>query len=248
MVKNRGSSDRSVYRGRVRADGLTGFSVRVDQTDLFIRAAAELTEKALDIVLLGRRRIESWGLEHPDFYSSLKPLPDSPLAPPPVREMLRAGRLAGTGPMAAVAGAMAEFVGSGLLPHSPEGVIVENGGDVYLNVPREVTAGLFAGASPLSLKVGFRFTPEMMPLGVCTSSGTVGHSLSLGRADAALVAARSTAVADAAATALGNRVRNRQDIEPALEWVLTVEGVIGAAVVLGEDFGLSGGLNLVSLT
>lgn len=235
------------YRSLVRAGGLIGFSVRVAQTDLFIRAERVLTAEAYDLVARGRGQIEAWAKKRPEFLTSLKPLPDAPLALSPVREMLEAGRRAGVGPMAAVAGAIAEFVGLGLGSHSPAGVIVENGGDIFISAKTQIKVGLFTGVSAVSMRLGLVIDPDMTPVGVCTSSGTIGHSLSLGRADAATVVAESTALADAAATGLGNRVRKPEELEPALEWAVSLQGVRGAAVVLGDKVGLLGDLNLVSL-
>jgi len=235
------------YRRRIRADGLTGFSVKVKQTDLYIRAERDLAAQAYDLVVLGRDRIESWADQDPDFLTSLSPLPHNPLAPSPVREMLAAGRRAGVGPMAAVAGALAEFVGRGLKPLSPQGVIVENGGDIFLDAAVEAKIGLFAGESPLSLRLALVIGPDRMPAGVGTSSGAIGHSLSLGRADAATVLADSAALADAAATGLGNRVSEAKDIEPALEWVLSLTGVRGAVVIVGDKIGLRGDLKVVPI-
>ena len=113
--------------------------------------------------------------------------------------MIRAGTVAGVGPMAAIAGAIAENVGRGLLEFADQ-VIVENGGDVFIKTRRPVTVGIYAGSSPLSMQIGMRLDSKKAPLAVCTSSGTLGHSLSLGRADAVCAVADSCALADAAAT------------------------------------------------
>ena len=126
-----------------------------------------------------------------------------------VKEMIRVSTLANVGPMAAVAGAMAEFVSKDLLKISKQ-VIVENGGDIYLATSRERTIGIYAGTSPLSMKLGITISPEDSPLGVCTSSGTVGPSLSFGKADAVCILSKSAALADAAATAVGNVVRGEE--------------------------------------
>ena len=236
------------YRRQVGAGGLIGFAVRIQQTDLWVRAGKDLTALAYDLVRDGRGQIEEYSRTRPEFLTSLNPLPPDPLAPPLVKEMLAAGRAAGVGPMAAVAGALAAHAGRGLKPHSPAGVVVENGGDAYLDSPRELTAALFAGAaSKVSLKLGLKIAPEKMPAGLCTSSGTIGHSHSFGRADLATVLADSAALADAAATALGNRIQNAKDIEPALEWVAAIPGVRGGAVVLGDQVGFLGDLDLTSL-
>lgn len=239
--------DRNQYRRFVRVHGLTAFAVQVEQTDLLIRAQRDLSAEAFELVHQARDRVKAWGIEHPEFFTSLTPLPPTEFAPPPVRNMLDAARRTGVGPMAAVAGAIAEYVGRGLAAGSPAGVMVENGGDIYLSSTRDVLVGLFAGKSNLSMRLGLNVSASDTPLGICTSSGTVGHSLSMGRADAATVVAESAALADAAATALGNRIGRVQDIEPALEWVLTINGVRGAVVMMGDKIGLLGGIDLVGL-
>lgn len=234
------------YRHLVQRPQLVAFQVRVQQTDLLILADRDLTSVALTAVVEERRQLEQYIASHPAFLDALTPWPDDPLAPPVVREMIRAGALAGVGPMAAVAGAIAAAVGRRLRPLSRE-VIVENGGDIYLALQEPAIVSLFAGRSPLSLKVGLKIKPEQTPVGVCTSAGTFGHSLSLGRADAACVVAPDAAVADAAATGLGNRVRRPADIQPALAWLASLPDVLGGVVILGDKLGAWGQLELLPL-
>ncbi len=151
-------------------------------------------------------------------------------------------------PMAAVAGALAERVGRALQqePLNPE-VIVENGGDLYLEVTSPAIVSLFAGKSPLSHRVGLRIEAELSPLGVCTSSGSVGHSLSFGRADAACILAHQASLADAAATALGNLVPDAGAIDAALAWAASVPEILGAVVIVGDKLGAWGRVELVPL-
>ncbi|MCA1905144.1 MAG: UPF0280 family protein [Desulfarculus sp.] len=234
------------YRVDCGARGLTAFTARVKETDLWIRATADLGQRAVESILDHRRGLEAYVREHPDFLVALTPLPMDPLAPPLVRAMLAAGQAAGVGPMAAVAGAVAQAVAGDLLTWSPQ-VVVENGGDVYLALAGEATVGLWAGDSPISGRVGLRIPAEQMPIAVCTSSGTVGHSLSLGRADAATILARDAALADAAATALGNRVRGPDDLAQALDWAQGVPGVLGALAVKGSRLAAWGEVELVRL-
>ena len=160
--------------------------------------------------------------------------------------MIRTSGLANVGPMAAVAGAVAEFVSKDLLKLSEE-IIVENGGDIYLATSRERTIGIYAGDSPLSLKIGILIQPEDSPLGICTSSGTVGPSLSFGKADAICILSKSAALADAAATAVGNRVKEKKDIESGLERGKTIEGVLGTLIIIGDRMGIWGNIRLVQL-
>ena len=131
--------------------------------------------------------------------------------------MAQVGQQTGVGPMAAVAGAMAELIGKKLLDYSPE-VIVENGGDIFMKISRRRRIGIFAGNSPFTDKLALELEPEETPLGICTSSGTVGPSLSLGTTDATIVASTSAALADAAATAVGNLVKTADDLQGALDF------------------------------
>ncbi len=234
---------RRTYRTLMSRPSLVSFQVQVQQTDLLILATQDLREQALAIVLEERRRLERYIERHPQFADTLTPWPEDPLAPPLVQEMIQAAAIAGVGPLAAVAGAIAAAVGRRLSACSRE-IIVENGGDIYLHLQEPAIVSLYAGASPLSLKIGLQISPDITPLGVCTSSGTIGHSLSLGRADAACVVAPSAALADAAATALGNRVRRPRDIEPTLKWLATLPGGTGGIVILGDKLGAWGELEL----
>jgi ApbE superfamily uncharacterized protein (UPF0280 family) len=235
------------YRTRMARSGLTGFRVEVKETDLWVLAVRDFSPEVREVIIQERQQLEAYISGHPGFLTSLVPWPPDPFAPPVVREMIDAAAAMGVGPMAAVAGTLAARVGRHLGPMSPE-VIVENGGDIYLSITSPATVALFAGKSPLSHRVGLNLDPALSPLGVCTSSATVGHSLSFGRADAACVLAPSAALADAAATALGNRIQGSDSIAPALEWVASVPEILGAVVVVGEKLGAWGQVELVPLT
>jgi ApbE superfamily uncharacterized protein (UPF0280 family) len=234
------------YRSRVRTRGLVSFQVQIKETDLWISAGRDLTREARDLALACRHPLEHYIRAHPSFLTSLVPIPEDPYAPSLVKEMMKAACQVGIGPMAAVAGAIAQQVGEGLLGLSGE-VIVENGGDLFLAAKRPVTVAVFAGGSPLSERLGMRVYPHQMPLGVCTSSGTIGHSLSLGKADAACVLSRSAALADAAATALGNKIKSVRDIAPATDWARTVEGIVGGVVIIGATMASWGEVELANL-
>ncbi len=234
------------YRTRMARPGLVGFRVTVKETDLMILAARDLSLRARDLVIQERQQLEAYIAQRPEFLTTLQPLPADSYAPPVVQNMLAAGLQMKVGPMAAVAGAIAERVGKALATDSEE-VIVENGGDIFLKINSLATVALFAGKSPLSHRLGLKIAPELSPLGVCTSSGTVGHSLSFGRADAACVLAPSTALADAAATALGNRVQNADAIPYALGWLADVKGILGGVIVVGDKLGVWGRVELIPL-
>lgn len=233
-----------IYRYRHRTHGLVAFEVRCQQTDLWVRASAPLAVATRDAVLGCRLRLESYIRHHPRFLGSLEPLDDDPLAPAIVRNMLKAGQLTGVGPMAAVAGAIAEQVVERLRPFSSE-TIVENGGDCFIDVRQPLTVGIFCGeSSPFKDHLALHLAPERFPLAICTSSGTIGHSLSLGRADAVTVLARDAALADAAATAIGNLVKTPADLEQAVEFGRQIPGLDGILLVIGEQLTAWGNIEL----
>jgi ApbE superfamily uncharacterized protein (UPF0280 family) len=233
------------YRTLVRS-GLSAYTVTVKETDLQVQTVGDFAALALEIVVRERGYLEGFIRRFPDFVSALTPWRVEVPAPGIVREMAEAGAAAGVGPMAAVAGAIAERVGRGLLAHSPE-VIVENGGDIFLQLHTPATVAVYAGRSPLSLRIGARVDGGGESISVCTSSGTVGHSLSFGRADAACVVARSCALADAAATALGNRIRTGENLAAGIEFGRAIPGVLGLLAVAGERLAVWGEVEIVRL-
>ncbi len=235
--------EQRTYRNLVSTDDLVNFEVIVKETDLLVRAKRDLSRETRESVLKSRYQLETYIAMHPGFPTSLVPLEADPYAPEIVREMILCSQLANVGPMAAVAGAMADSLARDLLPLSEE-LIVENGGDIFVASRRDRTIAIYAGQSPLSLKVGLLIRREESPVGICTSSGTVGPSLSFGRADAICVLARSAALADAAATAIGNIVRGKEDIESGLERAKSIEGVWGAVIIFGDQIGAWGRVTL----
>lgn len=239
------------YRQFPDQSGLVASQIQVQETDLHILATRDVHERATELVLQYRLQLENYIVKHPLFLATLDPLPMDFLAPPLVRAMLAAAQQAGVGPMAAVAGSIAEFVGKALAAEGVEEIIVENGGDIYVQRRKECSVAIFAGQSPLSYKVGLRLLPSQMPVGVCTSSGTVGHSLSFGKADSVTVVAGSTALADAVATRLGNEVGTalgaKVGVERALAKAGEIEGITGAVVICGEVMGAMGAVELVRL-
>ena len=232
------------YRNEIKDGSLVSFTVAVKETDLYIRAVRDLTREALAAIHEIRSPLEEYIREHPLFLPSLEPVAVENGAAEIVWVMAEAARLANVGPMAAVAGAVAELVGRKLLAFSPE-VIVENGGDIFLKVNSKRQIGIYAGGSAFTGRLAIEVEPGQTPLGVCTSSGTVGPSLSLGLADAAIILAPSVALADAAATAVGNLVKSEQDIDAAIERGKQIRGITGIIVIMGGNMGAWGDISLV---
>jgi len=231
------------YRNHISTNSLTSFHVCEQQTDLFIQADDDLTSQTIASVNLYRNHLKNYIQSHPEFLTSLRPLPNNNLAPPIVKTMLKASALVNVGPMAAVAGAISEFVGNDLLNYTSS-VIIENGGDIFLKATKELNIAIFAGESPLSYQIALRIKPDETPLGICTSSATVGHSMSFGKADAVCVKAKSAALADAAATAIGNRVKGTSEIKNSLEAGKRIRGVLGILIIMKKQMGVIGDMEL----
>lgn len=222
---------------------LQSIRVVVQETDLHIHADNVSSDEIKGFVIQQRSYLNGYIQRYPDFIQTLQPWPTDPLSPPVVRQMIDAGQKAGVGPMAAVAGAIAEQVGYYLLKKNND-VIIENGGDVFIRSQKPLTVAVFAGHSPLSLKIGLQIDGSDEPMAVCTSSGSVGHSLSKGSADAVCILSQSCALADAVATAVGNRVLNAEDINTAIHWGRKIKGVDGILVIVKDKLGLWGKIRL----
>lgn len=240
-----------VYRQLECEPGLIVSTVKIQETDLHIQADAEVGVKASELVILYRTQLENYVAKRPHFLTSLVPISDDLHAPPLVRQMIQAAARAEVGPMAAVAGTIAEFVGKEILKESCSEVVVENGGDIFLYRKQEVTIAIYAGQSPLSYKIGIKLSEDQLPSGICTSSGSIGHSLSFGEADSVTVVATSTALADAAATRIGNEVglarEGKAGVEKALEVSRQIDGISGVVIVCGDIMGAVGDVNLVKI-
>jgi len=232
-----------LYRSRITGKDMVAFSVTVKETDLYIRALKNLKSKAGKLVIKYREMLEKYIERHPLFLTTLEPFSPGDDAPAIVKVMADSAAEAGVGPMAAVAGAIAEFVGNGLLEFSPE-IIVENGGDVFLKSLKNRIVSIYAGESPLSEKIGLDIQSEETPLGICTSSGTVGHSLSYGQADAVVAVSKSTPLADAAATAIANLISKPDDIPKGIEFAGSIRGLKGTVIIKGDRMGVWGDIKI----
>jgi len=232
------------YRSLINKDNLISFNVKIAESDLFISSDINLKNEALESLSKHRHFLETYIKSHPEFRTSLVPLPEDNLAPPIVRDMLSKSKICMVGPMASVAGAVSEFVGNDLLSYT-KNVIIENGGDIFLKSKIELTVSVYAGESPLSYKINFLIKPENTPLGVCTSSATVGPSLSFGKADAVCVISKSSTLADSAASAIGNRIKSKNDIRSSLDFGIKIPGVTGIIIIVENDMGAIGEVQFV---
>ncbi len=234
------------YRRITKPSDLVCYEVKVKETDLLCCTMGDLRDFIEDRVLYYRNQLEEYIRMKPAFRESLTPLDDDLFAPTLAREMIRSSSQLGVGPMATVAGAISEYVGNDIVSRSEE-FIIENGGDIYMKTLKERTVLLYAKDSPFSGKIGIRVPPDEKPVGVCTSSATVGPSLSFGKADAICVKGRSSLFADGLATRIGNIVKNKDDIPRAIEMGKAFSDVSGIMIVLGDYIGVWGDMEIVKV-
>lgn len=239
------------YRTRHEAKDLHYFQVCIQETDLAI--GVDKASYADCLLALGKEEIlrlrsdlEYYISYHPEFRTSFIPLQLRPGAPAIASIMSKAALCAGVGPMAAVAGAIAQTVGEKLASQAQE-VIVENGGDIYLNSRRDRLISVFAGQSFFSHKIALRVKAEHSPLGICTSSGTVGPSISLGRADAVVILSPHTALADAVATGAANLVQDTDDLMKAVNYAKAIKGVTGILAIQDDKMAAWGNIEVVGI-
>ncbi len=250
------------YRNSFDTRRFSPLNIRSGESDLWIgwnvregnidpAAVACEAEKLLFVL---RNDIIWYDSGHPGFIKALEPIPHDDNAPAIIISMIQAAEAAGVGPMASVAGALAEFLGKTLDEqfHFDE-IIVENGGDFWMKITSPLSIGVYAGLSSLSEKIAVVLDGNTAPVGLACSSGTIGPSLSYGKADSALVIAKDAAAADAWATALGNRVKSRHDLEEALKWLLEDAGKntgseslkpLGALIIAGDTMAAQGNITL----
>ncbi len=195
-----------------------------------------------DEIIRQRTILEEYIVRQPEFRTSLVPLRPLTDAPEIAMRMCRAGMDVGVGPMAAVAGAIAQYAAEAAVNAGEEDVIVENGGDIFTTVAKPLTIGIHAGPKSPFNRLAFRVEADDTPLAICSSSGTMGHSMSMGACDLATVVAKDAALADAAATLAANLVATPDDLEPTAARILAVPGILGVLLVKSDRMAIQGTL------
>lgn len=236
------------YRKLIKEDDLTNFEVGIKETNLFIRCKAKISVERLENIarasaLKYRRELEEYIIADPDFQISFKPYQVKKEAPLIVKEMAEVSSQAGVGPIAGVAGAIAEYVGRDLLNYSSE-VIIENGGDVFLKCLKKRRLGILTASLLFKKSIILEIKPDETPLGICTSSGTRGHSISLGKSDAVVVASHSTLLADVMATSIGNLIKEVSDLQKGIKFAQRIKGIKGIIIIKGKTMGIWGDLRI----
>ena len=237
---------RRFYRDWIKNKDLHIERVIIKETDLQILTDKPIDKELVkDKIVVYRREIENYISKDNRFLTTLKPIEVELNSPSIVREMAKAAKLAHVGPMATVAGAIAQFLGQDLLKIGYKDVIIENGGDIFLKTVKPCVIGIYAGRLKLWNNLGLKIKAKDTPLGVCTSSATIGHSLSFGTADSVTILSRNASLADAVATATCNQIKSKKDLSPALNFARSIKGICGAIIILKDSLISWGRLELI---
>lgn len=200
----------------------------------------ECIQTAKNSIKHHRRKLKAYTKTNPNFFHTLKPFP-VPEEPLVAKLMAEAAEKADVGPMAAVAGVMADLAVKDMLHAGCKVAVVENGGEISAVSNQPIDVAVAAGDAPLSKRFGFRLTE--FPIGVATSSGRFSHAFSFGDAEAATVFCKNAGLADAAATAVCNVVKgedNQAAIQAGINKALSIKGVEGTLIVYKGLTGTAG--------
>jgi ApbE superfamily uncharacterized protein (UPF0280 family) len=239
-------SDRKVYRKSITNTDLTFYRVTHGPTDLYVGSEKNYHDIVLAEIVKVRKILDEHIANNPKFLESLVPIGYNEFDNIIVKEMCIAAGKAGVGPMATVAGVFNRQAYNSIKMLSSQ-VVIENGGDVFCKTKERITCGLYAGKSPLNMKLGVKVSGDYVPYGVCSSAKTIGHSLSFGNADLAMVICEDVLLADGLATKLGNMIKTKKDLKSALEYVYDHHEILGAAGIIESDIALVGDLDIVHI-
>jgi len=215
------------------------FSLKESQCTI-ISDKQQAIKAAIESIKRNYQELELYVKANPKFLYTLTPIvaPEKPLV---ARLMTLAAEKADVGPMAAVAGAIADLAVKDMTCEGCEVAVVEDGGEISAVSNRSVDVAVAAGEEPLSKRFGFRLAE--FPIGVATSSGRFSHALSFGDAETATVFCKNAALADAAATAVGNIVKGEDaqvGIQAGIKRGLSIEGVEGVVIIYKGQVGTAG--------
>jgi len=230
------------YRDFDPTDRWTSFRVRIETSDLYIRAGSDLSVPAREKLAELRQQIRDHIETQQSFLTSFEPVERISGRPEIIDRMYLASEETGTGPMASVAGAIAESVGRALAAESDE-IIVENGGDIWLRLKEPAAVTIFTESLFFKSRVALKVGPTLS-LGICTSSGKTGPSLSFGRADSVTVISDDAAFADAAATGTCNLVQDETSFGRALDYSFSMQKTRGVVIIHRDKMAVRGDVEI----
>lgn len=233
------------YRSIVRDANFLKYEIQVEETNLLVISKKNLKKEIKNEVLKQREILKNYIRENPEFLYSFSPI-ITKSKEEIIKLMSESSFLTKTGPMASVAGAIAEIIGKKFINISDE-IIIENGGDIFVKMNRDFITGIYAGNSPFSMKIGIKLKKREIPYGIATSSGTIGHSLSFGDADAVVVISPSSAFSDGSATYFGNLIKGKIDGDMLTSQLKNFPFIEGIVIIRQKEIFLWGDIELISI-
>ena len=199
--------------------------IDIDQTH--IRLKSDLNNVNLkQYIFKIRQELKRYITRNPDFLLTIEPIKyNSENLSEIVLKMYESSTKADVGPMACVAGTISEMSLDYLINNGSTYSIVENGGDIALINDRDVLCGIYSNNEILGNNIAFKIKSRKKPLGICTSSGKIGHSISFGSSDSVTVISKSPSLADGLATRIANEVNGK-----------TSEDKVSNALECGENY------------
>ncbi|MCD6504037.1 UPF0280 family protein [Candidatus Bathyarchaeota archaeon] len=230
---------------KIRVDGklLLCSRFKLKESNILLKTDEKAFYPAAKAAVKYRVELDRYVEEKPEILWALEPIDCDENAPRIVKMMCMSAKKAKVGPMAAVAGALADLIAEAALQNGAAGVLVENGGELFVDGKYQFTVSIGAGKSPISQQIGLKLTPDLYPIGIATSSATVGHALSFGMADAVTVVSRNAALADALATAICNATRGERAEEAVKQGLRAAESyneVRGVLIIVRDKVGVLG--------
>ncbi|MBN2072408.1 MAG: UPF0280 family protein [Actinobacteria bacterium] len=244
LCKEGNDTDKSIYRYRIKASMEHSWNLVYRYSDLFLSSNTDVIKRAMELVRDFYRQIDKVISSNPRFLKSLVPLKAEEDYTAVIKKMCHAAGELNVGPMAAVAGAVCDYIAEGLPDRACRDLIIENGGDLYLRSRRDLSVGLYIKGSSIGDSLSLQIKGNQTPCGLCSSSGRFGHSLSLGKSDLVTVMAVSTITADAAATAIANSIISENDIDKTINIYRGKKGIRGILIVKNERIGIWGNITL----
>lgn len=221
----------------------------IDINETHIRLSTDLETHNLNQFIQNQRKIlENYIQQNPEFKLSLERLenPDLINNPPIINLMYKVSDKVEIGPMASVAGTISELSLNHLINLGTKTSIVENGGDIALINHEKIICGIYSNNQILRNKIGFKIKPNKKVIGICTSSGKIGHSISFGESESVTVISDSASLSDALATKIANEVKGdtkQESIENGLDICESYKDLFkGVLIINGDSIGTIGKL------
>ncbi|MGM0366762.1 MAG: UPF0280 family protein [Actinomycetota bacterium] len=231
------------YRKKIGSNTAYKWHIVFRHSDLYVASNKNIIDSLVKYLTEFYQAIEEVIAANPSFRKSICPVKQNPSYPSIINEMIKKSAIFGVGPMASVAGAVCDFAGRKLISQCST-IIIENGGDIFIKSDHDIVAGIYAEGRGISDKLKLKIDHRDTPCGLCSSSGVLGHSLSLGKSDLASVMATTAIAADAAATSMANRISAAGDIQAAIDEFRKKPGIRGLLAIKDKKIGLWGRMEL----